>query len=140
MLSIKLSENNGNAPEAVPFMPAGEHSICATVNGQPGRRTVMVDREACERLQADLAEQLRASAAGEKARPVLMFDHKPGNAAAKPLGFEWDDKRGILLRVEWTQAGRAAVEGGNYGYISPAFRLGPCRGRGSWFIGERPRF
>lgn len=128
MLSIKLSENNGNAPEAVPFMPAGQHSICATVNGQPGRRMVTVDKEACERLQADLAEHLRASDAGEKARPMLMFDHAAGNAAAKPLGFEWDDKRGILLRVEWTKAGREAVEGGNYGYISPAFRL--ARGTG----------
>ena len=128
MLSIKLSENAGRAPEAVPFMPAGQHSICATVNGKPGRRVVNVDREACERLQADLAEHLRASAAGEKARPMLMFDHTAGNAAAKPLGFEWDDKRGILLRVEWTKAGREAVEGGNYGYISPAFRL--ARGTG----------
>jgi hypothetical protein len=54
---------------------------------------------------------------------MLMFDHTAGNAAAKPLGFEWDDERGILLRVEWTKAGREAVEGGNYGYISPAFRL-----------------
>ena len=128
MLSIKLSENAGRAPEAVPFMPAGQHSICATVNGKPGRRLVTVDREACERLQADLAEHLRASAAGEKARPMLMFDHTAGNAAAKPLGFEWDDQRGILLRVEWTKAGREAVEGGNYGYISPAFRL--ARGTG----------
>lgn len=128
MLSIKLSENAGRAPEAVPFMPAGQHSICATVNGKPGRRVVNVDREACDRLQADLAEHLRASAAGEKARPMLMFDHTAGNAAAKPLGFEWDDKRGILLRVEWTKAGREAVEGGNYGYISPAFRL--ARGTG----------
>ncbi|MBQ8238938.1 MAG: hypothetical protein IJZ39_12435 [Oscillospiraceae bacterium] len=123
MLSIKLSENAGRAPEAVPFMPAGQHSICATVNGKPGRRLVTVDREACDRLQADLSEHLRASAAGEKARPMLMFDHTAGNAAAKPLGFEWDDERGILLRVEWTKAGREAVEGGNYGYVSPAFRL-----------------
>lgn len=128
MLSIKLSENAGRAPEAVPFMPAGQHSICATVNGKPGRRVVTVDREACDRLQADLAEHLRASAAGEKARPMLMFDHAAGNAAAKPLGFEWDEQRGILLRVEWTKAGREAVEGGNYGYISPSFRL--ARGSG----------
>lgn len=129
MLSIKLSENAGRAPEAVPFMPAGQHSICATVNGKPGRRVVTVDREACDRLQADLSDHLRASAAGEKARPMLMFDHTAGNAAAKPLGFEWDDERGILLRVEWTKAGREAVEGGNYGYVSPAFRLAKGTGQ-----------
>lgn len=109
-------------------MPAGTSEICATVNGKPGRRTVIATREACERLQADLQDQLRASAAGEKARPMLMFDHRAGNAAAKPLGFEWDEKRGILLRVEWTQAGREAVEGGNYGYISPVFNLSRSTG------------
>lgn len=123
MLSIKLSENNGRAPEAVPYMPAGLSEICCTVNGRAGKRTVLADEEAVERLNADLQDMLQASAKGEKARPVLLFDHKAGAAAAVPKGFEWDEQRGILLRVEWTQAGRAAVEGGNYGYVSPAFRL-----------------
>lgn len=123
MLSIKLSENKGKAPEAVPYMPAGVQEICCTVNGRAGKRVVMVDEAACERLNADLQEHLRASAAGEKARPVILFDHKAGNAAAVPTGFEWDEQRGILLKVDWTAAGREAVEGGNYGYISPAFRL-----------------
>ena len=85
MLSIKLSENGGKAPEAVPYMPAGQHSICATVNGKPGRRVVNVDKAAYERLQADLAEHLRASAAGEKARPMLMFDTR----RAMPLQSRW---------------------------------------------------
>ena len=123
-LSIKLSENGGAAPEAVPYMPAGESVIDASVNGAPGRRRVVATREACERLQRDLEEHLKASDAKKKARPLIMFDHKTdGGAAAVPLGFEWDEERGILLRVEWTQAGREAVEGGNYGYISPSFRL-----------------
>lgn len=123
MVSIKLSENNGKAPEAVPYMPAGLNHISCTVNGRAGRRSVMADEAACERLNADLQEMIQASAAGGRARPVVLFDHKAGPAAAEPQGFEWDDKRGILLRVKWTQAGREAVEGGNYGYISPAFRL-----------------
>lgn len=125
MTSIKLSENGGKAPEAVPYMPAGLNEICCTVNGRAGKRTVMVDAAACERLNADLQEQIKAHQAGGRARPVILFDHKAGAAAAVPTGFEWDEKRGILLRVEWTQAGRTAVEGGNYGYISPAFKLAP---------------
>lgn len=104
-------------------MPAGRHLISATVNGQVGKREVMVDEAACAKLQADLEEILAASAAGERARPMVMFDHRAGAAAARPLGFEWDPERGVLLKVEWTRAGREAVEGGNYGYISPAFRL-----------------
>ena len=123
MVSIKLSENGGKAPEAVPYMPAGLNHICCTVNGRAGKRAVMADREACERLNADLQEMLEASKAGNRARPVVLFDHKSGPAAAEPVGFEWDEQRGILLRVNWTSAGREAVEGGNYGYISPAFRL-----------------
>lgn len=125
MTSIKLSENGGKAPEAVPYMPAGLNEICCTVNGRAGKRTVMVDAAACERLEADLQEQIKAHQAGGRARPVILFDHKAGAAAAVPTGFEWDEKRGILLHVEWTQAGRAAVEGGNYAYISPAFKLAP---------------
>ena len=122
--SIKLSENGGAAPEAVPYMPAGESEICATVNGAPGRRVVVADEAAAERLNADLQEKLQAAAEKRKARPLLMFDHNVnGGAAAVPVGFEWDDERGILLRVEWTQAGREAVEGGTYGYVSPSFRL-----------------
>ena len=104
-------------------MPAGLNHICCTVNGRAGKRAVMADREACERLNADLQEMLEASKAGNRARPVVLFDHKSGPAAAEPVGFEWDEQRGILLRVNWTSAGREAVEGGNYGYISPAFRL-----------------
>lgn len=123
MLSIKLSENNGQAPEAVPYMPPGMNEICCTVNGRAGKRTVMADKAACERLNADLQELIAASKSGERARPVLLFDHKAGAAAALPTGFEWDEQRGILLKVDWTQAGRQAVEGGNYGYISPAFKL-----------------
>lgn len=103
-------------------MPPGRSVIRATVNGVPGERTVWVDKAAAERLQADLVEQLSAAAAGKRARPLVMFDHRAGAAAAVPVGFEWDDQRGVLLRVEWTAAGRAAVEGGDYGYISPAFR------------------
>ena len=123
-LSIKLSENGGAAPEAVPYMPAGESEICATVNGAPGRRVVVADEAAAERLNVDLQEKLQAAAEKRKARPLLMFDHNVnGGAAAVPVGFEWDDERGILLRVEWTQAGREAVEGGTYGYVSPSFRL-----------------
>lgn len=125
MTSIKLSENGGKAPEAVPYMPAGLNEICCTVNGRAGKRTVMVDAAACERLNADLQEQIKAHQSGGRARPVILFDHKAGAAAAVPTGFEWDEKRGILLRVEWTQAGRTAVEGGNYAYISPAFKLAP---------------
>lgn len=124
-LSTKLSGKGRRAPEAIPYMPAGVHYIRASVNGKAARRMVMVDQEACCRLQADL-ERLQAEAcAGRRARPVVYFDHQQGAAAGHPKRFVWDDEKGILLEMEdWTSAGRRAVEGGDYSYVSPAFRMG----------------
>lgn len=121
---IELTKN-GEPPLVIQYMPAGEHRICATVNGEPGERRVVVDEAAVGRLNADLAELLAAARAGEKARPVLFFDHKQGEAAAFPRRFVWGgEEKGILLELEgWSAAGRAAVMGKNYSYLSPAFRL-----------------
>lgn len=125
MLTTKISENGGRAPEAIPYMPAGLHYIHATVNGKEGRRAVMVDEEACARLQADLEGYFAKVKAGKRARPVVYFDHRQGAAAGHPKRFVWCEGKGILLEMEdWTAAGRAAVEGGDYGYVSPAFRMG----------------
>lgn len=82
MISIKLSENGGAAPEAVPYMPAGVQEICATVNGEAGRRRVRVDEAACGRLQADWF----ACAATEEGVEVLIcgagvVDGPRGNVA-----------------------------------------------------------
>lgn len=125
MLTTKISENGGRAPEAIPYMPAGLHYIHATVNGKGGRRAVLVDEGACARLQADLEGCFAQVKAGKRARPVIYFDHRPGAAAGHPKRFVWCEGKGILLEMaDWTAAGRAAVEGGNYGYVSPAFRMG----------------
>lgn len=104
-------------------MPAGRSVICASVNGKPGRREVVVDAATAERLQADLEEKLAAFAAHAKPRPCGLFDHKSGAASLIPQRFSWDEERGVLLEAVWTNAGRAAVEGRDYSYWSPSFRL-----------------
>lgn len=105
-------------------MPAGTSVIHASVNGKPGTREVHVDASTAERLQRDLVEKLEAAATGKKARPCGLFDHKDGKACLLPKRFYWDDAKGVMLEAEWTQAGKAAVEGRDYSYWSPCFRLG----------------
>lgn len=83
MLSIKLSENGGKAPEAVPYMPAGLNHICCTVNGKAGKRAVMADQEACARLQADLKDirhsvtQASASGTARVGQPGTKHINRP---------------------------------------------------------------
>lgn len=113
----------GNAPAVFQYMPPGRSVICASVNGKPGRREVVVDAATAERLQADLEEKLAAFAAHAKPRPCGLFDHKSGAASLIPQRFSWDEERGVLLEAVWTNAGRAAVEGRDYSYWSPSFRL-----------------
>lgn len=105
-------------------MPAGTSVIHASVNGKPGTREVHVDASTAERLQRDLVEKLEAAATGKKARPCGLFDHKDGRACLLPKRFYWDDAKGVMLEADWTQAGKAAVEGRDYSYWSPCFRLG----------------
>lgn len=113
----------GNAPAVFQYMPAGRSVICASVNGKPGRREVVVDAATAERLQRDLEKKLAAFAAHAKPRPCGLFDHKSGAASLIPQRFSWDEERGVLLEAVWTNAGRAAVEGRDYSYWSPSFRL-----------------
>lgn len=126
---VKLTET-GEMPESICYMPAGESVICAMVNGEPEERRVVADEGAAKRLQADLAAMLAESAKQLRARPCLYFDHERGEAAAYPRKFYWDPEQGIMLEIaEWSAAGRAAVEGKTYGYISPSFRLSRADGQ-----------
>lgn len=119
----------GKATAVFQYMPPGKSVICATVDGKPARREVFVDASTAERLQRDLEEKLAAAKAGRKAAPCGLFDHRDGAACLHPKRFSWDDARGVLLEAEWTQAGKAAVEGRDYLYWSPTFRRVKATGR-----------
>lgn len=105
------------------FLPAGVSVIKASANGKPATRRVYVDATTAARLQADLETMQAAADANQKARPCGMFDHKAGKASFLPKRFWWLDGRGVMLDVEWTKAGREAVEGRDYSYFSPTFKL-----------------
>lgn len=118
-----VRDNDGHAPDALVYMPGGRHTICATVNGKPETRTVEVTAEAASALQRDLVRKLEAHRRGECARPCGYFDHEAGRASFLPKRFSWDAAKGIVLEVEWTSAGKVAVEGKDYSYFSPRFAL-----------------
>ena len=101
---------------SIVFLPEGTHTITASVGGKPKTLTVTVD----ERVLAGFAEDL-ARRQESNVRPFAGFDHKPGAASFIPQGFRYEPGVGLMLDVDWTSAGRAAIEGRDYSYFSPTF-------------------
>ena len=121
MIKTSVIRANGELPGAIQYMPPGRNVINAWSDGVPVRRVIHVDRAAAQRLQSDLEAKQAAAEAGEAPRPCGFFDHEKKAASFIPLRFDWDDAQGVLLDVEWTNAGRTAVAGRDYSYFSPRF-------------------
>ena len=123
VLSCALLESvDAGAPESIVFMPAGNHEISATVNGKPAKRKVTVDASAANLFQKDLTNS-------KGSRRYIDFDHRRGKAAAIPKQFRWEEGKGVVLDIEWTQAGKSAIEGKDYSYFSPSFVRDPKTGK-----------
>ena len=106
-------------PNDFEYMPAGSHTICCTVNGEAREITVVCD-ESCAKIFQDSLDAVNAAYdRGEMSRPFVDFDHENKEAAAFPKRFFWKD--GLRLEVEWTVAGRQAIEEKRYNYCSPMF-------------------
>lgn len=111
-----VPENGGKAPDSILWMPEGEHDISANVNGAPKKIKVILDKDCLPLLQADLAAKLN-----KEVKPVGYYMHKEGAASYNPVSFEWEDGKGVILKLDWTSGGRASVEGRDYAYHSPKF-------------------
>lgn len=112
-----------DAPGEIVYIPLGSNRINATIGGKPGVVTVRVmpdkGHAIAEKLQASLAQRLTGTV-----RPRLAFDHsRTGPASGHPESFRFDTERGIMLSAAWSNSGRAAIEGGDYGYFSPTFLI-----------------
>jgi len=99
------------------YLPEGEHVINAMVGGKPKELTVTVDQRVLASFQEDLDKRKESNV-----RPFAGFDHDKGAASFIPLEFRYEEGVGLLLDVEWTRAGREAIEGKDYSYFSPSFR------------------
>lgn len=117
--SFAAESFDGNAPDSIVFMPAGKHEIQASKGGKPALVKVSVTQTAAERFDAQLKQAIADADAGKSSRPFVDFQHEGGRAAAIPTGFSWDSSKGIMLHLDWTASGRAAVEGRDFSYFSP---------------------
>lgn len=122
-LAQSLGYSSGNVPDEIVYLPEGEHKIFATVDGKPGEITVKVPAARGEQiaaaLQASLTERGKSNV-----RPWLDFEHKRGAASGLPVKFRYESGKGVMCSVEWTGAGRAAIEGKDFSYFSPEFLVG----------------
>jgi phage I-like protein len=110
-------------PVEIVYLPEGEHSIHPKVNGKPEKVTVKVPKSKgvaiAAALQADLVKRQ-----GDNVRPIIDFDHKhSGPAAAIPSSFRYEEGKGIVMALDWTRAGREAIEGKDFSYFSPEFLM-----------------
>jgi hypothetical protein len=101
---------------SIVFLPEGTHTITASVAGKPKTLTVTVDDRVLAGFAEDLTKRMESNV-----RPFAGFDHKPGAASFIPQAFRYEPGVGLMLDVEWTSAGRAAIEGRDYSYFSPTF-------------------
>lgn len=109
-------------PLSIEWAPAGTHEINASVGGKAERVTVKTDAQDALSLDRELQALLKDASTGTRSRPFIDFAHDGKEAAAIPKRFYWDN--GIRLELEWTSAGKAAVEGRTFSYFSPEFLLG----------------
>lgn len=107
-----------DAPPWIQYLPKGRSTICPSVDGEAKTVSVEVDPSVATKLQSDLERLQR-----ENRKPFLCFDHQERQAAAFPTRFRWDPALGVVLDLDWTASGRAAVSGHDYGWISPSFML-----------------
>lgn len=116
---IALPFGDGGAPQWIMWMPGGTHTISARRKGKPVQIRVNVDRAGAESAERSLREHLSAG----RQRPFFDFAHEGKAASAWPLEFSWRDGSdpGIYSRVEWSQAGAAAIVGKEFRAFSPTF-------------------
>jgi len=104
--------------DSIVYLPEGNHTISASVGGKPKTINVVVD----ERVLASFSDDLKQRHAAN-VRPFAGFDHATGKASFLPKEFRYESGVGLVLDVEWTKAGRESVEGKEYSYFSPTFRV-----------------
>src|SRR4029077_9472170 len=107
----------GQTPEEIVYMPKGE---AITIKPKrPGHEVkVKVDATVAQVLQTDLEKRL-----ADQIQPYAGYDHDGKAASFHPKEFRWDDERGVILAVDWTEGGKQDVTGRNYSYFSPTFML-----------------
>lgn len=114
-------------PADIQYMPPGRHRIRASQGGKPVSVEVAVSAATAAVLQSFLAAKMTAAAEGREDRPFFDFNHEDREASAWPTEFYWagdgPQTGGVRSRLEWSDAGKRAVEGRTFRRFSPTFHL-----------------
>jgi phage I-like protein len=114
-------------PTEIQWMPAGKHRITAHKDGKPVTLDVLVTAASAARLQTLLQDLRIKAATGAEDLPYIDFNHDDNRAAGYITAFSWggDDPAtgGIRAMVDWTGAGKAALQGREYRRFSPSFAV-----------------
>ena len=114
-------------PADIQYMPPGRHRIRASQGGKPVSVEVAVSAATAAVLQSFLAAKMTAAAEGREDRPFFDFNHEDREASAWPTEFYWaggdPQTGGVRARLEWSDAGKRAVEGRTFRRFSPTFHL-----------------
>lgn len=102
------------------YMPGGTHEITPSHKGKAVRVSVLADRAGAAALEAQ-----RAGIVARGHRPFFDFGHKDEDASYWPERFFWQDgaAAGIYCEGEWSDTGKAAVEGKRWRCFSPVFHV-----------------
>lgn len=121
--AITTFVGDADAPAEIVYLPEGTHHINPSVNGKPAKVTVNVPAEKGAEIAASFQKALDERNK-QNVRAWFDFEHKRGTASALPKSFRYEQGKGIMVALEWTGAGRTAIEGKDFSYFSPEFYLG----------------
>jgi len=124
VLTTQLAQGE-ELPSDIQYMPPGKHRIHASRSGNPVTMDITVDAGTASTLNAFLQAQLAKASGGSEDRPFFDFNHEDREAAAWPTEFYWagDDPLagGVRAKVEWSGAGKSAIEQKTFRRFSPTF-------------------
>lgn len=108
------------------YMRGGMNEINAS-KGVPGqsRKSVTIKVQVDKSTAAALQEQLEAINARNGDRVYFDFNHEDRDASFWPTRFTWRDQPapGVYVAGEWSERGRAAINGRAYRSFSPVFHV-----------------
>jgi phage I-like protein len=113
-----LSKEEKSPKRVIQYLPPGKHEITAKVNGETATREVIVEAG----VEKVFQEGLEAHKT-DNVTPFIDYLHENGRASGHPKQFSWDDKRGLVLEVDWTPQGEQAIASRELQYFSPEFLL-----------------
>lgn len=121
-----------SAPTRLRVIPDGEFDA---VDGRPGnikgvkaKKWVMHAKAAQAVISRFLARRLKLVIDYEHQTLKAADNGKPAPAAGWITALEYEPGKGLMATVEWTEDGRAFVEGREYLYLSPVFLFHPDTG------------